>query len=150
MRRLVTLLLVILLFVNCDIGRTEEAPSELMTDMLRYLVVGTGDFEQYDMAIPMPITGYDTTDVVFDFELCPGNQMIRVSCGQDSSCYMVVSTSQPEKILSAFITLLPYFDEIQSSLPDGYNLTFRVFSGEVRSERYAITITKDGYSTIYE
>lgn len=143
-------IVVLLLLVLCNIGFAMEAPSELMADMLTYLTIGTGDFKQYDMAIPMPITGYNITDVVFDFELCPGNQMIRVSCGQDASCYMVVSTSQPEKVLSAFITLLPYFDGIQSSLPDGYNLTFRVFCGEVRSKRYAITITKDGFSTIYE
>lgn len=142
--------LLALLVLLCGVGQAEDSYSELMTDMLSYLKIGTGDLEQYDMALQMSATGYNTTDVVFDFELCPGNQMIRVSCGQDASCYMVVSTSQPERILSAFITLLPYFDEIQSSLPDGYNLTFRVFSGEVRSERYAITITKDGYSTIYE
>jgi len=150
MRRIVTLLLVVLLLVNCSIGKTEEEPSELMVNMMKYLTIGTGAFDQYDMAAKVSVTGYKPTDVVFDFELCPGNQMIRVTCGQDSMCFMVVSTSQPERILSAFITLFPYFDEIQSSLPDGYELTFRVFSGEVRSERYAITITKDGYSTIYE
>lgn len=143
---IVSLVSFMLLFVSVT-AATADAPSPLMESMVTYLEIGAGDFSRYDMATYMSATGYDAKSVVFDFDLCPGNQMLRVTCGQDASCYMVVSVSQPDRVLEAFVTLLPYFDEIQASLPDGYKLAFRVYNGEVRSERYAIIYTKDGYST---
>lgn len=142
---IVSLVSFMLLFVICTAAA--DAPSPLMASMVSYLEIGTGDFSQYDMAMYMSASGYDAKAVVFDFDLCPGNQMLRVTCGQDATCYMVVSVSQPDRVLNAFVTLLPYFDEIQASLPDGYTLAFRVYNGEVRSQRYAIVYTKDGCRT---
>lgn len=150
MKKSMAVLMVIVLSLWCGIGQAQESPSTFMETMVEYLEIGTGDFEQYDMAFYISASGYGTTDVVFSFGLEPGNQMITVTYGQDASAYVVASLSHPEKVLSAFVTLLPYFDEIQSVLPDEYTLMFMVYNGEVHGRRYAIQITKDGYSTLYE
>lgn len=147
-RNFIFLLLVICLgtMFTCT---AEEEVSPLMRQMVQYLEIGTGDFEEYDMAFYIGNSGYDNDVVYFAFDFRPGNQGISVDYGNDEKSFVVSTYKEPINVLIAYQRLLPYFEEIKELLPETHQLVYRVYGGECGSESYYIDITEDLYQLYF-
>lgn len=147
-RRTVALLLTVLLGTPF-ICTAEEEASPLMCQMVQYLEIGTGSFDQYDMAFYIGNSGYDHDVVYFSFDFRPGNQGISVDYGNDEKSFVVSTYKEPINVLIAYQRLLPYFEEIKELLPETHQLVYRVYGGECGSKSYYIDITEELYQLYF-